>query len=80
MKTLLFIILLVTQPQYNFKTTSKYIQDLPATPKYESNINYNQDPLKVSGAGWIDWYVWGYWNGVPSSVSNEDMYGYYYYI
>lgn len=77
---LLCIILLILQinlaqpPAYEFKSVS----GLPQTEQVETG--YRPDgPRKVSGLGWLDWYAWGQYNGVPRDASNEDMYAYYKY-
>lgn len=81
MKTILLIILLqAVYPQYEFKSTSGYLNHTQTTSNIQDNNSYQTRPKKVSGTGWIDYYVWGYWNGVPSSASNEEMYAYYQYI
>ena len=78
-------------PTYEFRSTSSYKTNTLAPLNTVNNKNYNNDnysnntvnnnrnnkPKKVSGTGWIDYYIWGYWNGVPSTASNEDMYAYY---
>lgn len=90
MMVLLYIMLVftpVSQPEYNFKSTSGYFISTQTTPNDKDNNLYSSasfkppGPKKVSGIdGWITWITWGQFNGVPSSASNEDMYGYYYYV
>lgn len=62
------------QPTYEFKSVSG-IQSTEQT-----SGNKPSGPRKVSGLGWLDWYVWGQYNGVPKDASNEDMYAYYQYV
>lgn len=82
MKTLLLLILLqVSYPQYEFKSTSSYQAVTQEHFNHSSNITNKPGPKKVSGiGGWIDWLTWGQFNGVPSSATNEQMYAYYNYI
>lgn len=81
MKTLFLILILqVTQPQYEFKSTSVYLEVTQTSQNYQDNSFYRPGPKKVSGVGWLDWYVWGRNHGVPSSASNDEMYAYYQYI
>lgn len=81
MMFLLCILLFVSQPQYEFRSTSSYIQRQPEATKTEYNINYQAGPRKVSGIdGWTLWLLWGSGHGVPSNASNDDLFGYYNYI
>lgn len=86
---LLYIILILLQigsfqpamsPTYEFKS----VNGLQYTEQNTEDSNPGgfrpSGPKKVSGLGWLDWYVWGQYNGVPVDASNEDMYVYYQYI
>lgn len=82
MKTLLLLILLqVSYPEYEWKSTSSYptVTQEHYTPNdYSSN---RPGPKKVSGIdGWAFWLLWGSSHNVPSSASNSDMYDYYNYV
>jgi len=59
-----------------------YIPSYSSDPNYSGeNSSYKGGPRKVSGiGGWWDWLNWGMLHGVPSSVSNEEMYAYRDYV
>lgn len=82
MKTiLLFILLQVAYPTYEFKSTSTYPVSTQETGICQDNNSNKPGPRKVSGIdGWYWWILWGSSHGVPSNASNEDMFDYYDYI
>lgn len=88
MKTLLLLILLqVSAPQYQFKSTSSYkmpsagIELSQETPNNPDNNANRPGPKRVSGIdGWAWWILWGAQNGVPSDATNAQMYEYYDYV
>lgn len=93
MKILLILTVLLQistyNPEYQFKSTSIYRQNenvqtespIYNTNNFGNNSKPNNKPRKVSGLdGWAFWLLWGEFNGVPSSASNEDLFWYYDYI
>ena len=81
------ILLQVSYPEYQFKSTSGYLEHTQTQFIIEDNsfisqTNQNKPgPKKVSGIdGWLFWLLWGRANGVPSDATNNDLYDYYDYV
>lgn len=78
---LLCILLQVCTPQYEFKSTSSYLQDTQEHLEQQDNSSNRPGPKRVSGIdGWAWWILWGAQNGVPSSASNEELFSYFDYM
>lgn len=82
MKTLLLLILLqVSSPQYQFHSTSSYLQGTQEHLEQQDNSSNRPGPRKVSGIdGWLFWVLWARDHGVPSDATNAQMYEYYDYV